>query len=212
MTRKRPTGKVLLVEGPNDQHVLWALLTAHESRIPDRSFVIDPCGSDTELLENLQLRLKAGNDTHLGVILDADTDLTARWASVRNMINAMSPESMPKSPVAEGTIAQLSADLRVGVWLMPNNQLPGMLEDFLSFLVPDGDVLWTEAATYVDEARSRGASFIEQHRSKARIHAWLAVQKQPGKPLGQAITARYLDASAEAVAPLLAWLERLFLR
>jgi hypothetical protein len=95
---------------------------------------------------------------------------------------------------------------------MPNNQLPGMLEDFVSFLVPVGDPLWPDAVTYVDLVRSKGARFVEQHRSKARIHAWLAVQQEPGKPMGQAITARYLNASAESVEPLLAWLERLFLR
>ena len=41
---------------------------------------------------------------------------------------------------------------------------------------------------------------------KARIHTWLAVQNEPGKPLGQAITARYLDGGAIAGAPFVAWL------
>jgi hypothetical protein len=94
---------------------------------------------------------------------------------------------------------------------MPDNQLPGRLENFVSFLVPNGDELWMMATQYVAAARREGAQFAVQHDMKATVHAWLAVQAEPGKPMGQAITARYLDSSAEVVHGLLAWLERLFL-
>jgi len=43
--------------------------------------------------------------------------------------------------------------------------------------------------------------------SKAKIHAYLAVQEKPGKPLGLAITFRYLDAKKDKVLPFLNWLQ-----
>lgn len=45
---------------------------------------------------------------------------------------------------------------------------------------------------------------------KAEIHTWLAWQKEPGKPLGQAITARYLNPNAPDAQQLIAWIRRVF--
>lgn len=199
-------GRVLLVEGIDDKHVLWALLAANEDKIPDKSFEIEDCGGDTRALDNLRVRLKANNDTHLGIVLDADDNLEVRWRSLRHLIGVL-----PKEPVADGLVLQLSEGPRLGIWLMPDNKLPGRLENFVSFLVPNGDELWVMATQYVAAARREGAQFPTQHETKATVHAWLAVQPEPGKPMGQAITARYLDSSAEVVNGLLAWLERLFL-
>jgi hypothetical protein len=100
-----------------------------------------------------------------------------------------------------------------GVWLMPNNELPGKLEDFLSFLVPQHDKLLPFVEGFLDGLPSRddcNARFPDKDRVKASIHAWLAVQDEPGKPMGAAITARYLDADASMATELVAWLKRLF--
>ena len=45
---------------------------------------------------------------------------------------------------------------------------------------------------------------------KAVIHTWLAWQKEPGRPFGTAITARFLDPNVPEVDVLVAWLKRLF--
>ncbi len=34
---------------------------------------------------------------------------------------------------------------------MPNNTLPGMLEDFVSYLVPQNDTLWQKADHCLDQ-------------------------------------------------------------
>jgi hypothetical protein len=39
----------------------------------------------------------------------------------------------------------------------------------------------------------------------------LAWQQEPGKPLGQAITARYIDADAPNAKQLIEWLRSLFI-
>lgn len=45
---------------------------------------------------------------------------------------------------------------------------------------------------------------------KANIHTWLSWQEEPGKPMGQAITKRYLDTSAPHAQQLIDWMRRLF--
>ncbi|NVB38348.1 hypothetical protein G6O69_10950 [Pseudenhygromyxa sp. WMMC2535] len=211
MSRRQPNGKVLLVEGPDDRHVLWALLAARSPRIAQGSFEIAVCDGVDSALENFRVRLLANGDTHLGVILDADDDLPARWAALRDRVETIYPGVMPAQPDPSGTVLALpEGGPRLGVWLMPDNALPGMLEDFVSFLVPEADACWPQAKAYVDAARKSGAGVSARHAQKARVHAWLAVQEQPGRPMGQAITARYLDADAAVVEALLAWLERLF--
>ncbi|HEU5370317.1 MAG TPA: DUF3226 domain-containing protein, partial [Ktedonobacterales bacterium] len=98
----------------------------------------------------------------------------------------------------------------VGVWLMPDNTLSGMLEDFASFLIPSDDVLWPLAGDVVQQVVIKKRLFPESHLMKARIHTWLAWQEEPGTPLGLAITRRYLDAAAPHAQQLVNWIRQLF--
>ena len=93
---------------------------------------------------------------------------------------------------------------------MPNNQLPGMLEDFVQMLVPDKDKLWQHAVVSVEQIPVEDRLFPAQHEIKAKIHTWLAWQNQPGTPMGQAITNRYLSADTPQALLLIDWLRRLF--
>lgn len=93
---------------------------------------------------------------------------------------------------------------------MPDNTLTGMLEDFASLLVPSGDVLWPMAERILQEVVTKERRFPEAHYSKARMHTWLAWQKKPGKPMGQAITAHYLDSSAPHAQQFISWVRSLF--
>lgn len=52
---------------------------------------------------------------------------------------------VPPDPDPGGTIIEQADQPVVGIWLMPDNQLPGMLEDFIAFLVSEDDVLWGQA-------------------------------------------------------------------
>ena len=98
----------------------------------------------------------------------------------------------------------------VGVWLMPNNRDPGTLETFLHSLVPESDTLMHRAVSVVDGIPPTERRFPSHRLQHARLHTWLAWQEEPGRPFGQAVTKRYLDAG-RAPAPLFAsWLQRLF--
>ena len=93
---------------------------------------------------------------------------------------------------------------------MPDNQQKGILEDFLRFLVPDGSLLFEQVKTSVASIPVAEVRFTKLAEPKALIHTWLAWQEEPGKPMGTAITARYLDANVVQVDALVSWLNRLF--
>jgi hypothetical protein len=199
--------KKLLVEGIDDQHVLWALFLRRN--VP-QDFVVDEAGGYSNLLKRLPVELKASELEILGVLIDADIDVSARWNAVRAAFRKSGFPALPIEPVAEGLVLQ-NNDLRIGVWLMPNNEVGGMLEDFLEYLVPPTDQIWPESSAFVDNLQSSANRYKDVHLTKARIHAWLAVQDSPGSPMGQAITKKSFNADGEICDRFLNWIERLFI-
>ncbi len=203
----------LLVEGKNDQHVVWALCQQHQ--IPKTFSVETPADQEKEgidaLLEGLPLRLKAENLTVLGIIVDANHDLAARWQAVRYHFNRRGYADMPHQPPPDGWVSSASDLPRVGVWLMPNNQLPGMLESFIAELIPSHDQLHLKAEAILQEIERASLNRYQSiHHPKALIHTWLAWQKTPGMPMGQAITAQALKYDSPIAKIFIAWLKRLF--
>jgi len=198
---------VLLVEGKDDEHVFYHLLEHHQ--VP-KEFRIVEQGGIGKLLESFPVRLKASDLERIGVVVDANTDLDARWQSLRNILLRAGYDEVRLTPDSNGTLVQQAGKPIVGIWLMPDNQVPGMLEDFCGFLVPDGDPLWVKAEECLRQIPETERRFVPGDWSKARIHTWLAWQAEPGRPLGTAITARYLDAAAPHAHRLMAWVRRLF--
>jgi hypothetical protein len=199
---------LLVVESPDDKHVFWAILQRHQFE-PD--FAIRDEGGLETLLARLPIHLKPGTDVErLGVVVDADADLQARWQEIKRILERAGYASIPDDPDPAGTVIDQQNLPRVGIWMMPDNTLPGMLEDYLCFLVPAGDALFERARRCVGEIPAEERRFIEAHFTKALIHTWLAWQEAPGKPLGQAITRGYFESDGPHVQSLLGWLTRLF--
>lgn len=197
----------LLVEGTDDEHVLYALLKHHA--VPTVFKVIDKKGIGN-LLDTLEVELIASDRDHLGIIVDADSDLSSRWQSLRNILRSSGYQAVPDTPDPDGTIVREPGKPAVGIWIMPDNTLPGMLEDFIRFLVPSDDRLWAHAEQCTEAIADSERRFIPYHLQKAKVHTWLAWQEDPGSPLGQAITKRYCDAEAPHARRLVAWIKRLF--
>ncbi len=198
----------LFLEGKNDFHVICSLLEHH--KIPERFKVQDKEGID-RLLEAFEVGLQL-REGCIGIIIDADTDLTASWQRVTAILKGSGYNNVPANPMSEGTVLKEEERSTVGIWLMPNNKIPGMLEDFVSLLVPRNDLLWPITNDVIQKVKvvEEGRRFRDVHESKARIHTWLAWQEEPGKPMGQAITACYLDASAPYAQQFMNWIRKLF--
>src|SRR6266566_3549202 len=128
----------LLVEGNDDEHVFYSLLKHH--RVP-QGFKIKNKGSVEAILDTLDVELIDSNLGGLGIVVDADFDVAARWEAIRGRLIS-SGYMVPETPESDGTIIEQEGRPVVGIWLMPDNILPGMLEHFVSFLIPSGDLLW----------------------------------------------------------------------
>jgi hypothetical protein len=147
---------------------------------------------------------------YLGILVDADENLIDRWQSLRNILVSAGYNAIPTKPDPDGTIVKESNKPTVGIWLMPDNQVPGMLEHFCSLLVPANDVLWLTAEEIVQQVIHQDIRFPEQHTIKYHLHTWLAWQEEPGKPIGQAITKKFLDHKAHCAQKFVSWIQRLF--
>ncbi|MEI7643037.1 MAG: DUF3226 domain-containing protein [Chloroflexales bacterium] len=211
---------IVLVEGADDSAVVYHLLAryglpiAERGRLsPGRILIEDGRGVD-HILESLPTRLKTLSNEQpiprLGLVLDADRDLTRRWEAIRNRLVDFGYGAVPDLPEAQGTVIQQDDLPIVGVWLMPDNQLPGELEDFVQLLVPATDTLWPRAEQAIEAIPADERRFPTHDLIKAMMHTWLAWQHEPGRPMGLAITKRFLDPDAPSAQLFIAWIRRLF--
>lgn len=212
---KKYISKKLIVEGDQDKRVIPYLIEANgivwgETR--NTAVVeIESYGSDQFIDKDIiSTELKASGLTALGLIVDADDDLTIRWDSVRNACLPSIPNIPEKLP-ASGLICQTPMGIKFGIWIMPDNQKTGMLETFLRYLIPDeSEVLWQYAQEVVPIAKNKGAKFIENHLDKANIYTWLAWQKPPGRPLHNAVMERILDPTHPKAKTFVTWFKNLY--
>ncbi len=161
-------------------------------------------------MDALELEVDSNELKHIGVVVDADVVLEDRWKALRSVLAKMSYNSVPSMPNSNGTIIYAEERPTVGIRLMPNNVLPGMIEDFIRFLVPEDDTLWPLAEDVVRKVIATDRKFRLSYTSKALLHTWLAWQEEPGGPMGQAITKRYLNANAPYAQELMSWIRQLF--
>jgi len=216
MPRSRTPPEYVLVEGENDKHVIQNLckrhgLTTIKVRPPNEDNDDNGASGIDELLKGIPQRLIAPDARTIGIVVDADQDLLARWQALRTRLLTAKYVSITKEPLPNGWISTETTLPRVGIWLMPDNRLPGMLEDFVSSLIPPDDLLITKAKSIMQEIEREGLHrYSLMHHPKALIHTWLAWQKYPGQQMGLAITAQTLSHDSPTALAFVAWLRRLF--
>lgn len=198
--------KILLVEGGDDKHVILALCNKFELA---QTFTIKDCGGIDSLFEQIPVRFKQTNIDTVGVIIDADVRISTRWNQMQRILSK-SFSDLPEDLPTEGLIYSEN-EKKVGVWIMPDNSTSGMLENFIRFLVPDNDLLLPQVKDLLDEIeRNRQNKYRVIHRAKAEVHSWLALQEDPGTPLGLSITKRYLTVEKEECKRFVDWMRELF--
>ena len=200
---------ILLVEGIDDMHVIEHI--CHKRGIPVPKEV-RPHEGAPDLLQSLSTQLKTSTDEGdvVAAVIDADKDVRGRWQAISTRLSDAGYENVPDKPEPNGIILdppEGSILPIAGVWIMPNNQHCGKLEDFLISLVPNQDPLLTHATEVVEHLPDK--RFSDKDQVKAIMHTWLAWQQSPGRPYGTAIRASFLDAEAPAADALVTWLSRL---
>jgi hypothetical protein len=199
-----PPSRLLLVEGADDEHVVRRLCERQQD-MPDFD-IIDKRGFPN-LKAAIGPEIKAPGRTALGILVDADDDIEARWNAIAYRLRQAAIDLPPQPTTQGGTV--IEGTPRVGVWLMPDNQSAGELEDFIRRLIPAGDPVWPRAEGYIDGIPADDRQFAAGKILRAKLHAWLATRAEPRK-MGAAIGVGDLDATDPLATQFVAWLRRLF--
>jgi len=185
--------KLLLVEGRDDGAVAIALWNA---RGFPRSFEVEVedeiegiggeiAGKDA-VLKSLSVYFKNRQVYPVvGVLLDADESLSATWDAVAGRLQGAGYLIPSDLPTAGLVLDHPSGDgPRIGVWLMPDNSLPGMLEDFMRALIPGDDTLAPEVESTPGNRGQEVAALCFPTSSQG-FHPYMAgVAKEAGQADG----------------------------
>ena len=202
--------RVLLVEGPDDKHVVIHL--SERSGLTQNFMIVEKEGKDS-LLDSIDVEVDIPGRTVLGIMLDANDDLDARWQAVTGRLNRLRQEDhfdlpdLPAQPKPGGTI--INGRLRIGIWLMPDNRSTGELEDFVGSMIPSGDPVWPRAEAFIDSIPKDDRKFAPGKIQRAKVHAWLAARESP-RPMGLSIRAGDLDTNVSNSTTFVNWLRELF--
>ena len=71
-----------------------------------------------KLLAAISREIKVSGREAVGILVDANDDVAARWQAVKDRL-AQANVQLPNNPVPSGAI--IEGNPRVGVWLMPDN-------------------------------------------------------------------------------------------
>ena len=199
---------VLLVEGPDDKHVVRHVCQRSDA-MPEFD-ILDKDGADN-LLDSIEWEVKVPDRTTVGILVDANDDPEARWRAVVDRLvelGAEIPDTIaPTGTIIEGNLRE--GRPRVGVWLMPDNESRGELEDFVAAMIPKNDPVWPRSTAYVAGIPEGDRKFAEGKTRRADVHAWLAVREEP-RLMGAAIGTRDLDVEVPVCRTFVDWLRRLF--
>ena len=194
---------LLLVEGRDDSRVVRSVCDlaglAHGFDIQSKD------GIDN-LLRSIVAHLQQPDVRVLGIVADANDDPNGRWQGIRGQLSRagiVAPENLSVG----GTV--IEGEVRVGVWLMPDNRTPGELEDFVRHMIRADDPIWPRAESYIDDIPAADRRFASTKLTRAKLHAWLAAQERP-RPMGLAIRAGVLDPAQPDVEAFVSWIERCF--
>ena len=195
--------EILLVEGQDDKLVLNRLIEQSGNEI---SINIQQKGGVERLIKSLDAEVLRPGRKIIGVIADANDDIDSRWQAIRNRLKNADID-LPVKPRRGGVI--MPGTPRLGVWLMPDNQSLGELEDFVTSMIPDSDPVWPLVERFVESIPACHREFSEKKMVRAKLYTWLATRKNPG-PMAQSIRAKYLDSDSALAQSLIKFLLQLF--
>ncbi len=215
---------VLLVEGEADVDFFEALLRRLEllDKIdikPPKNFNLrtNTVSHFPRLIDFLIKRLNTNQIHHLGIVADADYisdgGFENRWEQLTACLAKHEyriPSNSPKLPYL-GSIFRHSDLPPVGLWLMPDHENNGMLEDLIYRTIrKDGnqEKLLNSAETCV--SRLPVKLFSSYHYTKAIIYSWLAWQKRPGQTLDVTVNGDLIDLESKEIQGVIQWLYKVF--
>ena len=195
--------RALLVEGPDDEHVVRHL--CEQFHVLPHFEIVQKEGI-RKLLPSIPIEINVSGRKVLGILVDANDNPKARWDAILDKLAKLNV-ALPGAPNPMGTIIESSP--RVGIWMMPNNLTAGELENFIAAMIPQDDVVWPLSQAYIGNIPQNDRKFSAGKTLRAQVHAWLAAREFPRK-MGSAIGAGDLDTSVAVSRNFAAWLHELF--
>ncbi len=196
---------ILLVEGNDEVHVVKKLLK--KNNLP-KCFKIKPKGGIEKLLDSISAEVKAPEIAVLGIVADANDNIENRWRAISNRLDSFPVPNKP-SPTGSVFTGPKPQNRRVGIWLMPNNQCSGQLEDFVYKMIPADDSILPLSKKYINNIPTADRKFKDTKVTRAYVHAWLATLARP-RPMGLAITTGDLSHEIGEAKLFVKWLRKLF--
>lgn len=165
-------------------------------------------------LQVLLPQLNDGQITHIALVVDADY-LEHHGLGCQNTIARVAaivePFGFELNQDAENGLCFRHNDglADLGLWVMPDNQQEGMMEDWIkSCIKSDEQALVNQAMAAVQTVED--PKFSSHLKSKADVATWLAWQKQPGHGLYVAINDDLLDGDSPLFKAIEQWLLGIF--
>ncbi len=207
----------LIVEGPDDRETLLQLCNAHDYNSRTQpSFEIQVADGVANVPRAFRSAVQ-GSYRAVAAIIDADgpdqqSGLEQRWRSWQDLLMKLGYQA-PATLPAQGLVLKPQDRPAIGLWIMPDNQRDGAIEDWLLGLVPAADPLLPSARAAVariGEEVDGSARYAEKDRRKAELHTWLACKPSAPTPAGRAFQRQYLSATHSDALALVTWLRVLF--
>jgi len=215
-TRRRTKSKILLGEGTHEAY-LFAALFRLLGRDNIQAATYGGKGNLARALEALVTLSGDGDLETVGITRDANGNFGSAWqaaiSALENANSALSSmeASLPRFSIPDdrGTFVHGEA-IRVGIFIMPDNQSTGMMETLCLRSVDSRDEMACVEAYFDCLANIDDWSQRPQGHDKARAHAFLAAcdppDKHPGAACGDRSTAALWDLEHFALDPLKAFI------
>ena len=219
-----PSG-MILVEGQDDRHVLVNLcrrrrdlftissvdthLRRITSKLNGKTLLISERDNRRNVIAGLPEVAKTEGIEILGLLLDADQSLEQTWQEITAALQKAGispPNQLP--PTGLIIPADPENTPRLGVWIMPDNQSPGELEDFLFQMIPPDSANWPAAQEFIERIPPESREFLPHKTDKAKLHAWLATMREPAR-MGAAIDKGKIDDQNPLFQTFIHWLQKL---
>lgn len=221
-----PNRNVLLVEGASDQKFFKQLLSDISPNADIEPKI--PRDVDAHIFRNglqplfQQLRLQTdqlirGQIEKLGAVVDADfceqenNGFTNRRQQLMELLTEKGFEIPDaSSEIHTGEIFSHPTGAKIGIWIMPNHNNDGMIEDlFLNSIKPEQQPLLDYVKQSIDQLGDL-KQFQSHRNSKAELATWLAWQADPGISPSYAYYKNLFDKNSVQFQALTNWLERVF--
>lgn len=210
----------LIVEGKHDAIVVSILLEKRGNKPPlgyvDKIKYEEKFVKIAESIANVKKVLIEQLDTpdveRIGIIVDANESGFQNRIKMIDDIVALYGLQKNNDDEFTWNSAEGLNELKVSLWVMPDNKSNGYLEHFLYGIIPDKHNIAKEhASETVEKFYAKDEVNISNvKKQKAKTYAYLALMEKPGLPFGTAIEAQYFDAYHQNVVSLEEWFKQAF--